>query len=108
MEQAMARGQEAGGLALDFSKAYDRIVLEFPSKVAEAARMPKWLVAPMLDMYKAPRQARIMDTYGGLKVPTHGLAPGCPSASFWMAICISLDLSHEGAQYGAHGERPGG
>ncbi len=29
MEQAMARGQEAGGLALDFSKAYDRIVLEF-------------------------------------------------------------------------------
>ena len=26
MEMAMARGQEVGGLALDFSKAYDRIV----------------------------------------------------------------------------------
>ena len=83
----MARGQEAGGLALDFSKAYDRIVLEFLRKVAEAVRMPKWLVAPMLDMYKAPRQVRIMDTYGELKVPTHGLVPGCPAARFWMAIC---------------------
>ena len=100
----MARGQEAGGLALDVSKAYDRIVLDFLRKVAEAARMPKWLVAPMLDMYKAPRQVRIMDTYGELKVPTHGIVPGCPAATFWMA----MDLPHERAQHGAHGERLGG
>jgi hypothetical protein len=82
VEQAMAQGLDAGGLALDSSKTYDRIALEFLSKVAEAARMPKWLVAPMLDMYRAPRQVRIMDTYGELKVPTHGLVPGCPAATF--------------------------
>ena len=47
LEYARARGEWAGGLALDFSKAYDRMDIDMLEHMARQARLPEWLWRPM-------------------------------------------------------------
>ncbi len=86
LEYARARGECAGGLALDFSKAYDRMDIDMLEHMARQARLPEWLWRPMLNMYRAPRMVKMGSTVGEWRYPTHGLVPGCPAATFWMAL----------------------
>ena len=53
------QGREAGGVALDFSKAYDTMSLQLLTKIAEACGMPAWLWKPMLSMYRGSRRVAV-------------------------------------------------
>ena len=42
----------------------------------------------MLHAYALPRRVRADGVVGKLLEPSHGLAPGCPATTFWLALAV--------------------
>ena len=85
-EQAATLDDQVVAVALDFSKAYDRMPLGLLRELARAVDMPPWIVGPALDMYSATRRLKMDEAIGPGVKPTHGLIPGCNLATEWMAL----------------------
>ena len=88
-ELARSRGDQLAGVALDWSKCYDRLPLVLLEEFAAKAGMPRALVGPMLAAYRQPRRLAVDGMAGVLRAPVCGLAPGCPAATDWLALVMS-------------------
>ena len=86
---AQAEEERLAGVAYDWSKCYDRLPLRLLREVAEAAGVPARLVEPMLHAYGLPRRVICEGLAGEVRVPTHGLTPGCPAATDWLALLMT-------------------
>lgn len=55
LDAAQAAGVAIAGLALDWSKCYDRMLLALLQQLAWRARLPLTVWRPMVDAYASPR-----------------------------------------------------
>ena len=85
-ELSRIRGSRAAGIALDWSKCYDRISLSVLRRAAELAGIPQQMAALMISIYESPRHIRIDTAVGMRMAPVRGLVPGCPAATDWMTL----------------------
>ena len=92
MRLALARlsGVKISGLAIDWSKCYDRLPLHVLQELCEHMQIPPGLWKPMLDMYSRPRAILLQGGIGQAIVPTHGLPPGCPCAVDWLTLVMCM------------------
>jgi hypothetical protein len=81
-------GTQTHGLALDWSKCCDHLVLRLLHDVATAAGIPPGLAKPMLSAYQQPRAVILDGMVANERSPTAGLAPGCPRATDWLAMVV--------------------
>jgi len=90
MDLAVARADEVeiAGLAVDWSKCYDRLRLSVLKSIAAAAGLPGSISGPMLAAYGQARRVLCEGMAGALRVPNCGLAPGCPAATDWLAMLM--------------------
>ena len=99
LQQARTAGWQVDGLAVDWSKCYDRLPLSVLRAVADAAGIPPGIATPMLAAYSFPRRLIADGLAGELYSPTCGLTPGCPAATHWLALlmfCWAQELkAHE-------------
>ena len=86
MQRARAFGAHFDGVALDWSKCYDRMPLPLVEEALRAAGVPSELVRPLVDMYKAPRRVLADGRAGEERVPTHCIPAGCPMATMVLAL----------------------
>ena len=92
VEKARKLGVHLSGIAIDWSKAYDRIPLAYLDVLAAEAGLPPEIAKPMLAAYRAPRRVRMGPLAGQLQTPTHGIPPGCPAATHngWPWRCLAF------------------
>ena len=88
LQQARTTGWQIDGLAVDWSKCYDRLPLPVLSALAEAAGIPPAVASPMLAAYGFPRRLVADSMAGALHSPSCGLTPGCPAATHWLALLM--------------------
>ena len=88
IERAKCAGFPLSGIAIDWSKAYDRIPLAYLRVLAVEAGVPDELAGPMLAAYGAPRQVKVGGLAAPPATPSHGIPPGCPAATHWMALAV--------------------
>ena len=80
------------GLAVDWSKCYDRLPLGVLRLVADAAGLPEALVGPMLAAYGHRRRVVSKGVAGEEGWPTCGLTPGCPAATDWLVLLTGFSV----------------
>ena len=88
LSKARITGEHITGLALDWSKCYDRLPLGILTQVAAAAGVPEAISRPMFHAYGLPRLVKSEGAASVPEQPTHGLAPGCPAATDWLALLV--------------------
>jgi hypothetical protein len=82
LEQAQARNCDGAVLALDQSKAYDRVPLTLLEELLSDSGIHPALGKPMLCMARSARRIKeVLDVIGVSKLPWCGLVPGCPMAT---------------------------
>ena len=86
LEGAEALEEDMGGLALDWSKAYDHVDLESLPLLLDRAGVPPWLSRPALSAYRAPRRVRVGQVLGDPWAPTSGMLPGCALAALFLSV----------------------
>ena len=69
------------GLAVDWSKCYDNLLLDILTLVAERAGIPPALSKPMIAAYRQPRAVLLQGAVGTEKRPDAGLPKGHRLAS---------------------------
>ncbi len=89
MEAANATGEEAWAVATDLSKASDRIPLDVLEDALRDMGLPAGLWKPMVAMAKSPRRIKVLNVCGKKDLPSHGMVPGCPLATFSMGMLSS-------------------
>ncbi len=88
LEEAEATGQEAAILALDQSKAYDRVPHDLVEELVDRSGLHPAIGRPMLNMICGPKRVKVLDIAGQERQPTSGLVPGCPMATFVMELLL--------------------
>ena len=88
ISRARVSKKALSGLAVDWSKCYDRLPLSVLAEVMMAAGVPSAISAPMLAAYCFPRRICVDGVASEERRPTHGLAPGCPAATDWLCLLI--------------------
>ena len=88
-ELARAKGEPVAGLALDWSKCYDRLPLALVGRFGRIVGVPERLLRPMLAAYGQPRRVLVDGMVGKPRRPVCGLAPGCPAATHWVALVMA-------------------
>jgi len=87
---AQAGGASVSGLALDWSKCYDHLLLGLLHKLATRLGIPPAIAKPMLSAYAQPRAVLLNGSIAPERRPVAGLAPGCPRATDWLALVIYM------------------
>jgi hypothetical protein len=93
MAASIAGHAPTSGLALDWSKCYDHLVLDLLRLVGVRVGIPATLLTPMLQAYAQPRAVLLAGALAPERTPTAGLAPGCPRATDLLAIVILMYTS---------------
>ena len=88
LQHARTTGWQIDGLAVDWSKCYDRLPLAVLRALAQAAGVPPTVAGPMHAAYGFPRRLVADSLAGTQHVPTCGLTPGCPAATHWLALLM--------------------
>ena len=85
---ARANGEEFGGLAVDFRKAYDSVRLGLVRRALLAAGWPAAVWGPLVAVaaYEAPRRLRVAGAMGPAWAPASGIPAGCPLAVDVLAV----------------------
>jgi hypothetical protein len=68
--------------------AYDSMHLELLAFVFAGSGLPEEVWKPMLDMAPAPRCIKVLNAVGEWWLPTSGMLPGCPGATFCMDLLL--------------------
>ena len=82
LEEAEATRRDGAVLALDQSKAYDRVPLDLLAELLRDSGVHPAIGGPMLCMARSRRRIKVLDAIGESRQPTSGLVPGCPMATF--------------------------
>ena len=72
----------------DESKAYDIQRLDLLEHLYSRSGLPAEVWKPMLDMAKAPRRIKVMQAVGPWWLPSSGMLPGCPGATFVQSFLL--------------------
>jgi hypothetical protein len=83
---AAANGDDCGGLAVDFRKAYDSVRIALLERFLRVARWPAGLVGPLVAAYSAPRRLRVAGALGPQWAASSGVPAGCPLAVDVLAV----------------------
>ncbi len=75
-------------VCVDLSKAYDTVHLELLEFLLAGSGLPAEIWRPMLDMARAPRRIKVLQAVGDWRLPTSGMLPGCPGATFVMCLLL--------------------
>jgi hypothetical protein len=94
MAASIAGFRPTSGLALDWSKCYDHLLLDLLDRVGQRVKIPPALLRPMLAAYRQPRAILLAGALAKEKRPTAGLAPGCPRATDLLAIVVYMYTSN--------------
>jgi hypothetical protein len=81
LEQTRARRCDGAVLALDQSKAYDRVPLDLLEELLKDSGIHPAIGRPMLCMARSARRIKVLDVIGSSQLPWCGLVPGCPMAT---------------------------
>jgi hypothetical protein len=87
---AQAGGVAVSGLALDWSKCYDHLLLALLHHISTRLAIPDAIAKPMLAAYAQPRAVLLNGNIAPERRPVAGLAPGCPRATDWLALVIHM------------------
>lgn len=90
MAWARTTGEALSGVAIDWTKCYDKVALDVLPRVAEAARLPAAIWRPMYSMYTATRSVLLNGSVGEAALPTHGITAGCPLAGEMLALVAHM------------------
>ena len=82
LEEAEATNRDGAVLAVDQSKAYDRVPLDLLEELLRDSGVHPAIGGPMLCMARSRRRIKVLDAIGESRQPTSGLVPGCPMATF--------------------------
>ena len=82
LEEAEATRRDGAVLALDQSKAYDRVPLDLLEELLRDSGVHPAIGGPKLCMARSKRRIKILDAIGESRLPSSGLVPGCPMATF--------------------------
>ena len=88
LEAAEAQADTICGSALDWRKAFDHVSLKLLRAVLERARVPQWILGPLMATYSAPRRLRVEGALGQPWGPTSGILPGCALAIFVLSVLV--------------------
>eukprot|EP00974_Lingulodinium_polyedra_P070985 6870634-Lingulodinium_polyedra.AAC.1 len=80
LETAEAAGEAVAGAALDWRKAFDNVPLAHVEAAMRRARVPDWVVGPVMAAYTADRRLGVDQAIGAPWKPTCGILPGCALA----------------------------
>ena len=94
LEEAAAFEEALAGVAVDWSKFYDHLGFEHVSAALEAAGVPLWVRAPLLNMYTAPRHIKVDGAMGAMREPQRCIPPGCPAAVDVLGLIMLPWLIH--------------
>ena len=108
LRMAVGQGDQVAvsGLALDWSKCYDHLLIQVLHKVAAKLGIPDALAKPMLAAYEQPRAVLLHNSIAPERTAISGLAPGCPRATDWLALVIHLYTSSLAKAHPAVVSRP--
>ena len=87
-EEAKQRGEAAALLAIDLSKAYDRLVIAQLEQRLLDMGLDSGLVGPMMNAARFQRRIKVMHVAGEAFGPLCGLVPGCPLATAAMSLAL--------------------
>ena len=90
MAASIAGFRPTSGLALDWSKCYDHLILDLLDVVGQRVKIPPGLLRPMMAAYRQPRAVLLAGALAAERSPTAGLAPGCPRATDLLAIVVFM------------------
>ena len=68
-------------LALDQSKAYDRVPLDLLAELLRDSGIHPAIGRPTLCVARSARRIKVLDVIGSSRLPWCGLVPGCPMAT---------------------------
>ena len=88
LEEAEATKKDGALLALDQSKAYDRVPLDLLAELLRDSGVHPSIGGPMLCMARSRRRIKVLDAIGEARHPTSGLVPGCPMATFMEGLLM--------------------
>ena len=80
LEEARAFEDNLAGVAVDWSKCYDHLGLDYVQDTLLAAGVSGWVSGPLLAMYRAPRHIKVDGAIGAARTPVRCIPPGCPAA----------------------------
>ena len=86
LEEARAFEDSLAGVAVDWSKCYDHLGLQYAQDTLQAAGVPAWVSGPLLSMYRAPRHIKVEGAIGAPQAPVRCIPPGCPAAVDILAL----------------------
>ena len=75
MASCIAGFRPTSGLALDWSKCYDHLILDLLDTVGQRVEIPPALLRPMMAAYRQPRAVLLAGALAAERRPTAGLAP---------------------------------
>ena len=79
LEQAQATNCDGAVLALDQSKAYDRVPLAILAELLQDSGVHPAIGGPMLCMARSARRIKVIDAIGGSRLPWSACCP----AALW-------------------------
>ena len=88
LEQALVLEEPMLAACTDQSKAYDMVNLGLLEYLLSRSGIPDRVWKPMLSMATAPRRIKVLNAVGEWQVPTSGIIPGCPGATFIMCYVL--------------------
>ena len=98
LSAARARQAQLSGLTVDWSKCYDRVALSLIPWLGSRLKLPRRMVAPLLDMYSAPRRVLLDGIVSHQVEPLAGITAGCPLAGDWLALIAYMLVARLRAQ----------
>ena len=86
-------GTAVSGIAVGWSKCYDRVALRALPWLAGRLGIPPEFWRPVYSMYTAERRIIVGGSAGSLAQPRRGLPAGCPVAGDWLALLAHMLVS---------------
>ena len=91
IEHALLFGEDLSGIALDYSKCFDRVPIDIVFKLARCIGMPWQILTPLRSMYaNLKRRFVFAGAIGKSFVSTNGILQGCPLSIIMLNLLVNV------------------
>ena len=91
IEHALLFGEDLSGIALDYSKCFDRVPIDIVFKLARCIGMPWQILTPLRSMYaNLKRRFAFAGAIGEPFVATNGILQGCPLSIIMLNLLVNV------------------
>ena len=91
VEHALLIGEDLSGIALEYSKCFDRIPIDIVFKLAQRLGMPDLITTPLRSMYSCLRRRFVFaGAVGQPFVATNGILQGCPLSIMMLNLLVNI------------------